>query len=279
MKMAYLFFKRVTLAMAVAALGVSVLSSCSKKESGGTSDASSGTPGSVLVLSGGSMRAPLEKLIREYKKVSHDNIMASYGGSGELCSQIQNSGKGDIYICHDPFMPWAEKQGMVDKWFTVGHFKVVVVVPKDNPKHIKSIADLAKPGIRIGVGDMTYSTSGQVVKQLLSTVPYGDAIKKNMVSQTKGHQGRCSSVAMGALDAGFAWSPVAKLYADKLASIPIPEIDELDAITSATYKESDVRDIKVAVGLLKNGASNPAAKKFYAFLEERGKKVFAEMGF
>jgi len=262
----------------MAVVSVACLVSCSK--SGGK--AVSGTKkkaGKVLVLSGGSMRAPLEQAIKEYKKISDDEIMASYGGSGELCSQIQNSGKGDIYICHDPFMPWAEKQGMVDKWFTIGHFKVVIVVPKDNPKHIECLKDLAKPGIRIGVGDMTYSTSGQVVKQLLSTVPYGDAIKKNFVAQTKGHQGRCSSVEMGALDAGFAWGPVARLYSDKLKAIAIPEIDKLDAITSATYKESDVRDIKVAAGLLKNGAGNPAAKRFYEFLEKRGKEIFAEKGF
>jgi len=272
---ANIFIKRAA-ALAAAFAAALILPSCSKKES---ADGTAGKSETVMVLSGGSMRAPLEKLIKEYKKVSNDKILTSYGGSGELCAQIQNSGKGDIYICHDPFMPWAEKQGMVDKWFTIGHFKIVIVVPKGNPKHIGKLADLAKPGIRIGVGDMTYSTSGQVVKQLLSTVPYGDAIKKNIVSGSKGHQGRCSSVAMGALDAGIVWAPVARLYSDKLESIPIPEIDKLDAITSATYKESDVRDIKVAAGLLKNGADNPAAKRFYDFLEKQGKKVFKEMGF
>ena len=50
----------------------------------------------VVVLCGASMRAPMEKIIKLYSNISNDKILMNYGGSGELCAQIQLSGKGDL---------------------------------------------------------------------------------------------------------------------------------------------------------------------------------------
>jgi molybdate transport system substrate-binding protein len=120
----------------------------------------------VIVLCGGSMRAALEEVIEHYKAVSSDTVVATFGGSGVLCAQIQKTGKGDIFICHDPFMEWAEQQGLVHQWDTVGLFKVVIAVARGNPKGVNGLGDLAKPGLRVGIGDTTYSTSGVIAKSI-----------------------------------------------------------------------------------------------------------------
>jgi len=96
----------------------------------------------ILVLCGGSMRAPLEACVKPYaRQTTNVTILTSYGGSGELCAQIQQSGRGDIFICHDPFMPWAAKQGLISKWGTLAYLDVAIIVPKDNPKNITSTSN------------------------------------------------------------------------------------------------------------------------------------------
>ena len=261
-----------TIGIGVAA--VVLLAGCAKRDKSADSVASQ----DVMVLCGGSMRAPLEELKRRYAKVSDDTIVTTYGGSGELCAQIQNTGKGDLYLCHAPFMPWAAERGLISEWTTVASLGVVIIVPEGNPKKIRNLEDLARPGLRIGIGNRTYSTSGQIIKHVLAQRPYGDAVLKNVRVETKGHQQRCNDVAMGTLDASVVWDAVANLYTDKLDIIPI-DMTGIDAITSATYKRSDIRKTGVTLGIISGAKSREPVRRFYEFAIREAGDVFREMGF
>jgi len=232
----------------------------------------------VLVLCGGSMRAVMEDVIARYAKVSSDKVLASYGGSGELCAQLQQTQKGDIYVCHDPFMSWAVEQDLVDTWATVGSLEVVIIVPKGNPRGIEKLEDLATGRLRLGIGDRTYSTSGQVVVNILKKLDYGQDILANVRAETKGHQQRCTDVAMGTLDAGIVWNAVAHLWRDRLDIIPIPK-KYVDTVTSATYGKSDLRDVKVTIGITVYAGDKPHVRDFYDFATTRCRDVFEEYGF
>ena len=142
------------------------------------------------------------------------------------------------------------------------------------------VADLAAPGLRLGLSDTTHSTAGQLVKQLLRTLDYGPAIRKNVRVETKGHQGLCNDVIIGNLDAAITWNAVAHAMREKLDVVGIPRdrIAKVDAITSATYKLSDLRNIKVTIGLTPRGQDKAAARRFYAFAVAQ-KNVFVNHGF
>jgi len=247
----------------------------------------------VLVLCGGSMRAVLEDIIERYKNVSDDKVVATYGDSGELCAQIKNTGRGDIYVCHDPFMRWAWEQGLIAEWDTVGYLDLAIIVPKGNPKNIRGLKDLAQPRLRLGIGNQVYSTSGVIVKHILKKLDYGDAVLENVRMETKGHQQRCTDVIMGTLDASIVWNAVAHLFRNELEIIPIPE-EHVDAVTSATYGASDLKNIKVTIGIIRGagGSSNPEgfsereplrgkepARRFYEFVTTGCRDVFEEYGF
>jgi len=232
----------------------------------------------VLILCGGSMRAVLEDIIERYAEVSDDKVIATYGGSGELCAQIEKTGKGDIYICHDPFMAWAADLGMIHTWATVGYLDVVMIVPKGNPKRIRELKDLAQPDLRLGVGDRNYSTSGMIAKNILKKLDCRQEILKNVRMETKGHQQRCNDVAMGSLDASIVWGPVARLFAEKLESIPIPN-EYVDSVTSATYGKNDLRNVKVTIGIISGAKGKESARKFYEFATDKCGELFARHGF
>jgi len=232
----------------------------------------------ILVLCGGSMRAAMEEITKRYNTIYGHRAFATYGGSGELCAQLQQTRKGDIFVCHDPFMPWAEEQGLIETWTTVGHLDPVIVVPKGNPKGIQELKDLAQPGLRVGIGDRTYSTCGVIVKHMLEKLEYADAIMRNVRVESKGHQQRCSDVAMGALDAGIVWNAVAHLFRDKLDAIPIPK-EYIDAVTSATFRETDLRNIKVTIGITTYAKDRRRVRTFYEFATKQGMDVFEKCGF
>ena len=122
--------------------------------------------GEVLVLCGNSMRGAMEEIVRRYEEVSGDKIIVRYGRSGELCVDLQQTQAGDIFLCHDPFMPWASDLGHIDIWTAVAYLEVVIVVAKGNPRGIEDMGDLAQPGLRLGISDRTYAESGEIAKQI-----------------------------------------------------------------------------------------------------------------
>ncbi len=232
----------------------------------------------ILVLCGGSMRAALEEVIQRYKNVSDDSVVATYGGSGVLCAQIENTGRGDVYICHDPFMEWAAGKGLIDEWTTVGRLDVVIIVPKANPRNINGLKDLAQPGLRVGLGDQTYSTSGVIANHLLNQLEYGDDIRKNVRMETHSHQSRCEDVKLGHLDASIVWGAVAGLYADALDLIPVPR-DKIDTITSATFGVTDLKNIRVTVGIISQARDRTNVRRFYEFATYECLDIFEKYGF
>ena len=233
----------------------------------------------ILVLCGGSMRFALEEIIKEYEKISpEDKILTTYGGSGELMVQIKKTRKGDIFLCHDPFIEWAHKNKYIEEWAPVAYLDVVIAVPKGNPKQIRSLGDLARPGIRLGIGDEKYSTSGVIAGHVFKKHRNEKDIRNNIRMKTKGHQQRASDVSMGSLDATLIWNAVAWLFKKKLDTIHISG-KYIDTITSATYKETDLSKIKVAAGIISTAGKRENVRKFYKFAVTEGKKVFNRFGF
>ncbi len=251
--------------VALAAVGFFVTRPAGKKDS------------EVVVLCGGSMAPAIIEIIDEYKSVSEDKVVLSSGSSGVLAAQIKHTRKGDVFVCHDPFMPWAEKHGLVAEWRTVAKLRVTIAVPEGNPKGIRGLEDLARPGLRVGVGNPGYSTSGVITKEILKRVEYGEAIEKNSI-HARVHGKRATDLALGHLDAAIIWNAVAHTYRDKLDAIPIDNT-LVDAITSATYGRSDLRNVKVTIGIVAGAADRENVRRFWEFATTRGKEIFARHGF
>lgn len=234
-------------------------------------------PTDVLVLCGGSMRTAMDEIAANYREKSPDRILMTYGGSGDMIAQLQQTQRGDILVCHDPFMPWAAERGMIDEWAAVAEMEAVIVVPRDNPKAIAGLEDLARPGVRLGSGDRVYSTAGYIVTSIITNAPFGPALEANIIAESKGHSERCAEVAMGALDAGIVWNGVAHAFRDRLLSIPIPKT-YIDSVTSATYQSSDLRHVQITVGVTSHARERAAARRFYEFVLA-SRDVFVKHGF
>lgn len=234
-------------------------------------------PEDVLVLCGGSMREAVEQVIEQYRKVSSDRVLVTFGDSSEFTVQLQRTQKGDILVCHDPFMPWAKELGLIEFSSNVARLDIVIVVPTNNPKGIHELKDLGQPNLRLGAGDPKYSTAGLILNEILRKMDYGPAVRKNIRNETRGHQVLCTDVSFGALDAAIVWNAVAASWKDRLKIIEIPK-EAIPAIHIEPYQKTDMRNINVAVGVTKYARGNERVKRFYDYAVSR-KDIFEKCGF
>ncbi len=203
----------------------------------------------LRILCGSSMAAPVQELATQFATNHHAQVEFDLGGSETLLPKILTGVRADLFVCHDPF---EEKLKAAGKWTNtavVGYLEPIVAVRPGNPKSIRTLSDLAKADLKIGIGDPRYSTCGELfVNALRERGQYG-AVMKNVVLQARSHAEIANGLVLGPLDAVVVWNFVVGLYPGKLEVVP----------TGITYPPTRV----TVLGL--TSSDNPALRD--AFLD------------
>jgi molybdate transport system substrate-binding protein len=221
----------------------------------------------------------MEELAKLYEEETGTKVEFLYGDSGTLLSQADLTGKGDIYICHDPFMASAQSKGLVDRDWTVGYLYPVIIVAKGNPQNIHSIRDLASEDLRIGLGDQRYSTCGNIITAVLEKAGLTERIEENVVLRARTSSEIANHLKMGMIDAGIIWDATAYRYRDEMDMVAIdPEYrphPELDAVTTATFGLVDLSQIRITICSLNSSQDKKLARDFCTIVaSDRGKEIF-----
>jgi len=233
---------------------------------------------------GGTMRPAMEELIDIYEKETGQAIELDYGDSGSCLVKIETTGKGDLYVAHDPFLNALEIKKLGRQGWAVAAVTPMIAVPKGNPKNIRGLEDLAREGIKLGLTDETYSTMGHILPVMFKKTAVQANIEKNIQTRTRSGGEVANSVSLGHLDAAIVWNAVIHARRDKLDAIPIenrfrPD-SKVDVVTSPTFGEVDMSYIRVTIATLKCSKRPKAATKFAEFVNSpRGRAVFARHGF
>lgn len=240
-------------------------------------------PEPLLCYVGGTMRPAMEKLAAMYRRETGQPVEIDYGDSGSNFIKIKVSGKGDLYVAHDPYLGPLLKQGLGAKGWNLAVLTPVIVVKRPG-RQIRGLKDLARPGVRIGLTDERYSTLGHICPLIFEKAGLRAEIEKNVATRMKMGGQVANAVAIGSLDAAIVWNAVAHLRREKLEAIPIePEyrlVPGVDAVTSATYGRIDMARVNVFIATLNSSRRPEAARAFAAFAaSRRGREVFAELGF
>ncbi len=230
------------------------------------------------------MRPAVEEITRIYQRKTGTRIDLDYADSGQLLIKIVTTHRGDIYICHDPFLAALKRKGLCDRAWTVASLKPVIAVPKGNPKGIKGLKDLTRPGLKVGLTDPIYSTCGHINKLIFKKARITEKIKKNVVTRTRCHAELANAVALRHLDAAIVWNAVAFLRRDKVDMVEIePQFlpkPGVDTVTTATFGLIDMGYVRVTVATLKCSKQLKEARKFAEFIASpQGRAVFARYGF
>ncbi len=183
-----------------------------------------GPPDGEIILYAGSMLRPaLEPIIEEFCEREGVTVRRIYNGCGILVSQMKTGARPDLYIsCDARFM--GEVQDFFDKSVNISNNQLVIITQKGNPHEIKSLKDLGKEGLRIGVGHEQQCALGAISKEtFLKSGTYG-AIRKNIAVESPTGDLLVNKMLAGSLDAVVAYRTNWLPNEEKLEAIPITGI-------------------------------------------------------
>jgi molybdate transport system substrate-binding protein len=186
----------------------------------------------------------------------------SFGGSNMLAAQIQQGLPADVFASANAGLPWQlHRKGLVTRPVVFTSNRLVVVIARGNPLHIRGVQGLEKPGLRtvmaaagVPVGDYT--------RKVLKRLGLSDLVDK-AVSQETDVREVLSKVVLGEADAGFVYATDAKTVAGKVSLLGIPKSAQPQVLYAAAAVKSSHR-LQAAKRWVKRLLRKPAQKKLRA---------------
>lgn len=214
---------------------------------------------------GSASKPPTEQLINDFEKQTGAVLNVHFGGSGAMLSQMELSGRGDLYFPgSSDYMQKAIAQRVVrPKTEKIIVYLVPAInVPKANPKHIRSLADLARPGVRVAIARPDAVCVGLYAAELLDHAHLANAVRPNIVTYTESCSQTAAAASTGAVDAVIGWRVFqywdpAHIKTILLRKSQIPRLGYIPIAVARTSKHPQL------------------AEKFIAYLRSaHGRKVF-----
>jgi molybdate transport system substrate-binding protein len=162
----------------------------------------------------------------------------SFAGSNALSTQIQQGAPVDVFASANTSLPFTlYDQGLVEKPVVFTRNQLILIVPKANPANIHSVADVAKPGVKLVVA-ATGVPVGDYTRTVLKNMNLSGALN-NVVSNETDVREVLAKVALGEADAGFVYTTDARTVKGKVATIGIrwsaqPRVSYAVAVVSSS---------------------------------------------
>ena len=233
---------------------------------GGLTGCVSQTTESLLVYSGAGMRKPMDEIGEIFHSKYGVEVSYNYAGSNALLSQMELAKRGDVYMPAETFyIEIAAEKGYVDYQKPVAYHIPVITVPKGNPANIRTLDDLARPGLRIIWGDPNIAAIGRLGVKILQKNGIEEEVWANVITVTPTMSELILYTAMGQCDATVNWGDVVK-YEPDIEIIEIP-------------KEQNIIEV-IPIGTLVFSENTGTARDFVDFCSsDEGKVIFSKYGF
>jgi molybdate transport system substrate-binding protein len=162
----------------------------------------------ITVFAGSASKPPLDEAAEVFKQQTGIQVYLTYGGSGTVLSQMELSKTGDLYIPGSPdYISKAEKKQLTDPKSTkfIAYLVPVIAVQKGNPQNIRFLSDLAKPGIKIGIGNPASVCVGLYAVEILDYNHLLADVFKNIITQASSCDATATLVSLKSVDAVMGW--------------------------------------------------------------------------
>ncbi len=228
---------------------------------------------SISVFAGSAIQPALEEAARAFQQKTNITVNLNFGGSGTVLSQMILSRTGDLYIPASPdYLAKAQAQGVVaagDNGKILVYLVPAILIQKGNPKNIKSLSDLLRPDVSVGIANPSSVVVGLFAVEILDKNDLLDGIKQVGTVKTypDSAEKTATLVALKALDAAIDWSVFASWNPDSI------EVVYLDAnqLPRLTYMPGAVSTFT---------RDKDSAQKFLDFLTSKdGQAIFAGYGY
>ena len=166
------------------------------------------------------LRPAIEATITAFEEREGVRVTRVYNGCGILVAQMKAGQVPDAYFaCDVEFMK--QVRDLFPESDDISQNELVILVKKGNPDQIRSLSDLAKPGLRVGIGHEKQCAMGWLTQRTFDESGVQAEVMKNVVVQTPTGDMLVNQMRSGSLDAAVAYLSNAAGAADSLDAIRI----------------------------------------------------------
>jgi molybdate transport system substrate-binding protein len=240
----------------------------------------------LTVFGAASLTEYLDSLGPIFEKSHPDvTVRINTAGTGQLRVQIEQGAPADVFMSADTQnMDTLLAAGRVSKPSVFARNRLTVIIPKDNPAGIQSLADLAKPKIKlvIGAADVPVGKYTQtVIQKMDASGAYGKDFARRVLANVRSEEPSVKSVvtkvSLGEADAGFCYiSDVTPVVRPKVRALRIPDTDNVIAVYPMAVltdsKQKDLGDEFVKLVLSAQGQRLLAKHGFLTLSPPRNKQ-------
>jgi molybdate transport system substrate-binding protein len=145
----------------------------------------------------------------------------SFAGSNDLALQIKEGAPADVFASASPkYTQDLYRRRLLERPRTFAMNRLVLIVPRSNPAHLRTVFDLRRPGLRLVLAAASVPI-GKYARQVLARLGLTSALR-NVVSEERDVKGVVGKVVLGEADAGLAYVTDVKPVAGKVRAIVIP---------------------------------------------------------
>ncbi len=180
----------------------------------------------LILYSGGVNRLAIEKLLKLFADREGVNVTTVFNGCGVLCATMKTMDSATsprfpdaYYACDLCFVPPVAAQ--FPEAFLLTETEIGIVVRKGNPKNVKTLADLAQPGLKLGLCNAEQSTLGFMTRGMLKQTGLLDSVRKNVVVEVPTADFLINQMRAGGLEAAVVYRVNAAPQAEHLEFFPI----------------------------------------------------------
>jgi accessory colonization factor AcfC len=233
--------------------------------------------GLVRVFSARACAAPLEKTAKLFEEQSGIHVQIDVcsrhcaepvaeeatgeTGGDDFLLEISDAGIHDLAIGGAEYLlDDGEIRGIVQRHERrfIASRASAIIVPAGNPKNIKSVEDIAAPGVRVGVSVIDCLKG--LWEDIAGRLGLLDQIRKNISYYANGCIAIVEAVADNQVDAAFGWTAFQHLEPDRIEVVEMPKEQQVLRGTG--------------VGMLSFAKDTDAARKFMDFLTTPEARAF-----
>ena len=252
--------------MAVAAAVALAAGACGSNEPStpGPSTTTTGVTGNITVFAAASLTESFTQIGKDFEAANPGSkVVFNFGASSSLATQINEGAPADVFASASPAtMKTVTDAGNADG--TPAVFvknQLVIAVSKGNPKGIKTLADLAKPDVKVALC-AEQVPCGAAAKKALQTA----GVTLTPVTLEQDVKQALSKAKLGEVDAALVYRTDAKAAAADVDGIEFPE------------SASAINDYPIAI--LKDAPNEAGAQAFVAYISSApAKAVLSQAGF
>ncbi|WP_131740549.1 molybdate ABC transporter substrate-binding protein [Actinomadura roseirufa] len=219
-------------------------------------------PVTLTVLAASSLTEVFAEMGVAYHQANPDvRVRFEFGGSQEMAARLSEHDRGDVLVTADTASMDEAASHLSARRAIVTHNLMTIALVSGNPKGIRGLQDLTRPGLRIAVGAATVPV-GRYARQVFARA----GVTVRWTSEEISARAVLDQVRSGESDAGLVYITDLRSAGATASSVPIPAAQNV----VASYPAAAV----------KGGDRTRAAEAFVTWLTGAdAQRLFAKYGF